>query len=294
MFRPRLPLFALILLAVLALPACNSHNATVVPSLQINKKSAEMGTPIEVTYSFSTKKDYVALMKDMTVFCHFLDPKKNIRFQDDHMPPPPFKTSLWRSNEHYHYTRTVFIPKNIPAGEYSVALGIYDPAKSARIEMDAKSASHRAYDMGKILIEIPPQEPIIQYSKGWYDPESVTNDPGVHWRWTKTEAILKVKNPNVDALLYLKADGNPEYFKDQPQLVTVSVGQNAIDTFPVETNEPFFKKWEVSKAKLGADKMLEIKVSVDRTFVPAEDKVSPDMRELGIRVYELYLGKASD
>ncbi len=40
--------------------------------------------------------------------------------------------------------------------------------------------------------------------------------------------------------------------------------------------------------------MLELKVEVDKTFRPAEDKVSADTRELGIRVYELYLGKAND
>ena len=89
MYRsPRL-LFAFIFTAILALVACNWHNATVAPKLSINKKTAEMGTPIEVTYSFSTKKDYVALQKDLTVFCHFLDPKKVIRFQDDHQPSIP-------------------------------------------------------------------------------------------------------------------------------------------------------------------------------------------------------------
>lgn len=251
-----------------------------------------MGTPIEVTYSFSTKKDYVAFMKDMTVFCHFLDPKDNIRFQDDHLPP--FKTSQWRPNGNYHYTRTVFIPKNIPAGEYSIVMGIYDPAKGERMELEGKAASHRSYDMGKLLIEIPPQEPIIQYSKGWYDPENEASDPGVHWRWTKQEAILKVKNPNADALLYLKGDGNPEMFKDQPQHVIISIGSSTIDTFPIETNQEFSKKYTVPKATLGTDKMLEIKISVDRTFTPSQDKVSSDTRELGIRVYDLYLGKASD
>ena len=40
--------------------------------------------------------------------------------------------------------------------------------------------------------------------------------------------------------------------------------------------------------------MLEVKVEVDKTFKPAEDKISADTRELGIRVYELYLGKAAD
>lgn len=292
MFRPRYRLLAFILLAVSGLLACNGHKATVVPGLQVNKKSAEMGTPIEVTYSFSPKKDYVALAKDMTVFTHFLDSKKNIRFQDDHQPP--FKTSQWRPNGNYHYTRTVFIPKNIPAGEYTIEMGIYSPSTGERLELDGRDVARRSYDMGKLLIEIPPQEPIIQYSKGWYDPESETSDPSNIWRWTKQEAVLKVRNPGSDALLYFKGDGNPQFFKDKPQQVTISIADNVIDTFAITSDQSFMKKYEVPKSKLGNDKMLEIKVSVDRTFVPAQDNVSADTRELGMRVYELYLGKASD
>ena len=292
MYRPLRPLFALILVAVLALSACNQHKATIVPKVQINKKSAEMGTPIEVTYSFSTKQDYVALQKDLTVFCHFLDSKRVIRFQDDHVPS--ISTSQWRPNGNYHYTRTIFIPKNIPAGEYTISLGIYAPDKGERTELDAKALDNRAYNMGSLLIEIPPQDTTIQYGKGWYDPESVPNDPSTHWRWTKKEAVMKVRNPMSDSLLYFKADGNTDFFKGTPQNVTLKAGDNVIDTFPITSNMPFMKKYTVAQNLLGTGKMLEIKVEVDRTFTPAQDKVSPDTRELGLRVYEIYLGKAAD
>jgi hypothetical protein len=290
--RPLRILSAFILPAILVLSACNSHKATVVPNVQINKKSAEMGTPVEVKYAFSTKKDYVALAKDEVVFVHFMDPKHNIRFQDDHNPP--IETSKWRPGGNYNYTRTVFIPKNIPAGEYDVVIGIYSPGKGDRLELDAKENGHRAYEVGKLLIEIPPQEPIIQYVKGWYDPENEPNNPAMHWRWIKKEAVLKVRNPNADSLLYLKADAVPERFPDSPQNVTVKVNDSAIDTFPITSNQPFMKKYEVPKNTLGSDKMVEIKLELDKSFIPADDKVSSDTRELGIRVYELYLGKAAD
>ncbi|HSP07637.1 MAG TPA: hypothetical protein VLR94_10700 [Acidobacteriota bacterium] len=292
MYRFPRPFIAFILAAICGLSACNRHNATIVPKVQINKKSAEMGTPIEVTYSFSTKKEYVALQRDLTVFCHFLDPKRVIRFQDDHLPSIP--TSQWRPNGNYHYTRTVFIPKNIPAGEYTLSLGIYSPEKGERFDLDAKTLDHRAYNMGTLLIEIPPQDITIQYAKGWYDPETIPSDVGEHWRWTKKEAVLKVRNPKADALLYFKADGNTEHFKDSPQMVTLKIGDNVIDTFPITSNMPFMKKYNVAKNLLGSGNMLELNVQVDRTFIPAEDKISSDTRELGIRVYEIYLGKASD
>jgi hypothetical protein len=276
---------------VLSSYGCARQQATIVPKLQINKKSAEMGTPIEVTYAFSTKKDYVPLKRDLTVFVHFLDPKGNIRFQDDHLPPRP--TSSWRPSSNYNYTRTIFIPKNIPAGEYTVTMGIYAPDKGERIELDSDKHDHREYRMTKLMVEIPPQEPIIQYVKGWYDPESVPTDVSTHWRWIQKEAILKVRNPMSDALLYFKADGVPERFQE-PQTVTLKVGDFVVDTFPITSNQAFLKKYNISKDKLGNSKMLEVKVILNKTFVPADDKVSQDTRELGIRVYELYLGKASD
>ena len=292
MFRPLRIFFAMALVAVFLSAGCNKHTATVSPKLSINKRSAEMGTPIEVTYSFSTKQGYVALQKDLTVFVHFLDPRKIRRFQDDHRPPK--LTREWRANGNYNYTRTVFIPRNIPAGEYTIALGLYTVATGERIELDGKPSGHRAYEMGKMLIEIPPQEPIIQYSQGWYDPESEPNDIGNYWRWTKKEAILKVRNPNADALLYLKFDGVPERFSSEPQKVTVSIAGHPIDTIPVTSNQPIMKKYNVEKGILSTGKMLEVKLEVDRTFVPADNKVSKDTRQLGVRVYHLYLGKASD
>ena len=283
---------ALILIFAFFLNGCNRHKASVIPSVKINKKSAQMGTPIEVTYSFSTKKDYVALSKEMTVFVHFIDPRGNRRFQDDHEPPKP--TSEWRANGNYNYTRTVFIPKNIPAGEYSVVVGIYSPTKGQRIEMEAKPYGNRSYEMGTLLVEIPPQEPVVQYTSGWYDPESEPNDVGRSWRWTKKEAIMKVKNPNTDALLYLKVDGVPERFPEAQKL-TVSVDGHEIETFSISSNQPVMKKYDVPKSMLGNEKMVDVKLAVDKSFIPASvEKASRDTRDLGVRVYQLYLGKAID
>lgn len=271
--------------------ACNRQKPTITPKVQINKKSVEMGTPIEVTYSFSTKKNYVALNKNWTVFVHFLDPKRVLRFQDDHEPAKP--TSEWRPDGNYNYTRTIFVPRNIPAGEYRVVAGLYSPASGERVPLEAKEFDNRRYDMGTLLVEIPPQEPVIQYSQGWYDPETDPNDIGTQWRWTKKDAILKVRNPNSDALLYLKVDGVPERFSE-PQKLTVSVGDYVVDTVSITSNQPMMKKYSVPKDKLGSAKLLEVKLSLDQSFVPASDNASKDTRELGVRVYQLYLGKAAD
>lgn len=250
-----------------------------------------MGTPIEVTYSFATKPDFVALYKDMTVFVHFIDPRKVRRFQDDHQPPKP--TREWRPNGNYNWTRTIFIPKNIPAGEYAVVVGIYSPSKGERVTLEAKPFGNRSYDMGTLLIEIPPQAPSIQYSTGWYDPETDPAEISTNWRWMKKEATIKAKNPMDDSLLYLKFAGVPERFTDGQKL-SVFVGGHEVETLPIESNMPVIKKYNIDKDALGQDKQVEIKLAVDKTFSPASDKVSRDTRDLGVRIFQVYLGKATD
>ena len=291
MFRFRKILSALIICSVAGTFACSKPKTSIIPKVSVNKRSAEMGTPLEVIYSFSTKSDYTAIHKDMTVFVHFIDPRKIRRFQDDHLPPKA--TSQWRPNGNYNYTRTIFVPRNIPAGEYTIVAGIYTPSSGERLPLEAKKFGNRSYDMGKVLIEIPPQETVIQYTQGWYDPESEPNDVGNYWRWTKKEAVLKVKNPNSDALLYLKLDGVPERFSEH-QKVTVSVGEHPVDTITIDSNQPVLKKYNLTQDVLGKNKMVDVKLAVDKTFVPANEKGSKDVRELGVRVYQLYLGKASD
>ncbi|MCI0411651.1 hypothetical protein L0222_02485 [bacterium] len=284
-------LCAIILVSVFSSTACKGQKATVVPKVQINKGSAEMGTPIEVTYSFATKPEFVALYKDMTVFVHFIDPKRIRRFQDDHQPPKP--TREWRPNGNYNWTRTIFIPKNIPAGEYAVVVGIYSPSKGERMTLEGKPYGNRSYDMGTLLVEIPPQEPAMQYSSGWYDPETDPNDISTSWRWMKKEASVKARNPGGDSLLYLKIAGVPERFSGVQKL-SVLVGEHEVETFTIETNMPVIKKYNIDKKVLGPAKQVEIKLAVNDTFTPALDKVSRDTRELGVRVYQVYLGKAID
>jgi hypothetical protein len=75
----------------------------VTPEVRFNKKSAEMGTPVEVNYSFGASSDFPGFRKDLTVFVHFLDPQGTIQFVDDHVPP--VRTNQWASSQKYGYTR---------------------------------------------------------------------------------------------------------------------------------------------------------------------------------------------
>lgn len=248
-----------------------------------------MGTPLEVEYSFYTAKDYPGLKKDLTVFVHFLDPQRIIRFVDDHTPPQ--LTNQWKASSTYTYTRTIFIPENIPAGGYTIELGMYTPSgKGEGFALNAKRISDRSYDVGGFHIVKPNVNSQTEYLEGWYEPEREPNNDWYHWRWISSIASMKVANPRADSLLYLKADTDPERFPE-PQTVTLFLNQARIDQFSMKGGEPMVKKYVIPKDQLGQKEQVDLKIEVDKTFVPASDGVSTDKRKLGIRVYSLYLGK---
>lgn len=256
----------------------------ITPRVIFNKATAEMGTPVEVTYSFDTSDDFPGLKKDLTVFVHFLDPSGRIRFVDDHNPP--IRTNQWGSGRNYSYTRSYFIPENIPAGKYIVELGMYTPmGKGERFVLNAKQLSERSYEVGNINIEKPSTDAEGQLISGWYDLEREPNNDWYHWRWIGRTAIAKLPNPHADSILYLKAEGEPQRFPNE-QNVAVYVNGSKLDSFSIETAEPFVKKYEIDSLSLGTNSPVEVKLEVDQTFVPSAD----DKRELGLRVYSLYLG----
>ena len=279
---------------ICALSACDAYHpkAFISPRVETNKKSVEMGTPIEVQYSFQTSGDYPGLKKDLTVFVHFLDARNTIRFVDDHVPPQ--LTNQWKAGNTYTYSRTIFIPENIPSGEYTIELGMYTPSgKGERFALNAKRISERSYDVGHLSIVKPRSDLQPVYLDGWYQEEREKNDDWYHWRWISKKATMLAPNPHTDALFYLKADTDPQRFKEPPVVRLVLNGRN-VDEFPIEGSEPTIKKYAFSKSQLGENDKVEVKIEVNQSFVPASDGIATDKRELSIRVYSLYLGKSKE
>lgn len=267
-------------------PAPKSY---VTPEVRFNKRSAEMGTPVEMTYSFATREDFSGFRKNLTVFVHFLDPKGVIRFVDDHLPP--VRTNQWMPSKKYSYERSIFVPENIPTGEYTVELGVYLPeGKGERIELNAKKITPRSYDVGKLEIRRP-EDSEVRYVEGWYEEERDPSEDFYHWRWTKKKAVVEVPNPKTNALLYLRADSDPAQFSE-PQRVTIRVNGSVVDEFAISGNEEFVKKYPIAKETLGSAPTVPLELSVSQIFVPASTGTSQDNRELGIRVFVFYLGSS--
>jgi len=107
----------------------------------------------------------------------------------------------------------------------------------------------------------------------------------VEWHWTKKVATLAIRNPKKDSVLYLDLD-NPGGVFEEPQQVTVSTGGTTLDQFTVVPKREVLRKIGLSAAALGADDNVDVRIDVDKTFVPSRlSPSSKDPRELGVRVF---------
>jgi hypothetical protein len=57
-----------------------------------------------------------------------------------------FPTSAWRTSCLYEDNFEISLPSDLPAGTYSLVVGLYDPSTSARLPVDP--APHRTEDGG--------------------------------------------------------------------------------------------------------------------------------------------------
>ena len=123
----------------------------------------------------------------------------------------------------------------------------------------------------------------LSYTGGWYPEET---SPESTWRWTHQTATLAFQNPKADATFYLEYAARPDIFADAPQTVTVSVGDQVLQSFVADAAGRRRRRIPLPGTALGNEDITEIRITVDRTFVPANRIVgSHDTRELGIQVY---------
>lgn len=72
--------------------------------------------------------------RDYTVFVHLLDNEGQIQGQADSPPRAgKYPTSVWDAGEVIADLHTISLPADLPAGEYQVAVGLYDPMTGQRV-----------------------------------------------------------------------------------------------------------------------------------------------------------------
>jgi hypothetical protein len=263
----------------------------ITPSVAFNRPRAPLGSAVEVTYTWTTGPGFKPLKTDYRALAHFLDTHKVVLFADDHVPVPAPTT--WEPNKTYSYQRTVFIPVYPYVGPGQVVMGLYPTSgKGERVAMKGEDVGLRAYKVG--TMELLPQTDniFLVYKEGWHNPESAPHNPSLERTWTKKDALVSFKNPKKDIVIYVEADTNYKAF-EAPPVLTLSVGNKVGAAVPIDSSEVFLKKVRVKGADLGSDEWVDLRLSMNQSFVPKLKGVNThDDRELGVMVYHLYVGEA--
>jgi len=280
-------------LLLLALPiwGCRKGEEKLQPvaraSLSVSRTQAALGSPIDLTYQFVVAPAAPRFEYDYRVFVHVLDADRELMWTDDHFPPIP--TTRWKRGETIKYTRTRFIPVYPYVGEASIEIGLHGGPTGARLPLEGVDRGQRQYKVATLQLLPQTENIFLIYKEGWHPSEVAPDNATVEWQWTRKEASVTFRNPRRDATLYLDVGGRPPFVTD-PQVVSVRLGDLALDTFPLERDE-LIRKVPVQAAQFGPSDIVEMKIGVDRTFVPAliPASNSKDLRELGIRVFHVFV-----
>jgi hypothetical protein len=285
---------ALAVIVLIPIPACSkTDNAPPVASVSFNasKTRVALGSPVVLNYQFVVAPK-ASFSGDYRVFVHVTDSDGKTMWSDDHEPPVP--TSQWKPGQTIGpYSRTRFVPAFPYLGEATIRVGLYkgtDRLPLSGIDPADRASTKREYRVGTIELVPASENVFLQLRGGWHQDEYSPENPSLDWRWTQKLASISFKNPKKDVTFYLDYDARPDIFKNQPQVVTVYSGDQVVATFPAESTSQTLRLIPISAAQLGTGDMAEVRIEVDKTFVPAKiPNEGKDLRDLGIRVYHAFV-----
>lgn len=284
--------------AALILPACSRREPEkanpIVPSIEVNRTRAPLGSALEITYSWTVEPGAEKLDQDYRALVHFLDSHEVILFDDDHMPVPP--PSTWEPGNTYSYTRTRFVPNYPYVGDVEVRMGLYPyPGRGERPALKGEDRGFREYKVADLELLPRTENIFLVYKEGWHNPETHSENPGIERTWTTGDALVSFKNPGADIIVYLEADTCVKCFPEPPEL-TLAVGNNVGMVVPIEDPQVFRKKVRVKAEDLGGEDWVDLRLAMNQSFVPNETDppLNDDDRQLGLNVYNVFVVAADE
>lgn len=255
-------------------------------SAKFNTTRPPLGSPIEVTYRWVVEPN-ARFDEDYRVMVHFLDSDEELMWTDDHLPPKP--TTQWKAGQTVEYTRTMFVPIYPYIGKATAVVGLYSIKTATRLPLTGEDRGQRSYKVADIQLLPQTENVFVIFNDGWHPAEVAEDNPAVDWQWTKKDSGLTFRNPKRDCLLYLSLDGQPSGLPE-PQTVTIVIGGQPLDTFSVG-HDQVLRKTPITAAQLGTSDMVDLRLQVDKTVVPASlpGAKSRDPRELGVRVFHAFV-----
>jgi hypothetical protein len=283
------PVFACSIILAGALAGCGKSSdqpPVATPAVAVNHTRVPLGSPLEITYEFKVAANAPAFAEDYRVFAHFVDENEELMWTDDHYPPTP--TTQWKPGQTIKYNRLLFVPVYPYVGDASIQIGLYGK-DGKRLPLAGTETGPRAYQVTKIQVAPQTESIYLTFKDGWHLAEIASDNAATEWHWTKKEATLSFKNPKRNAVFYLDYGAQPQVMAE-PQTVSVSIGTEVVDRFPIgRTGE--VRRIPLSVSQLGVGEQVELRLSLDRTFIPAEVTAGaqPDKRELGLCVFHAFV-----
>ena len=286
-------LLAILLTVIATLTgACASGDDSAVPvatpTVSLSAPVAAIGGPIEMAYRFVIAPTAPVLSDDYWVFVHFLDTDGELMWTDDHQPATPM--SQWTPGSTIEYQRTIFIPKFPYVGETRIEIGVFSRTTGERLPMVGDTPGERSFKAASFEMTLRSDNLFVVFRDGWHGAEAAGVGLGVEWQWSRKDATLTFANPKRDVRLYLSVDQPAAAFAE-PQRVDLRVGPAVVDSFMLAAGQSDMRRVQVPAGLLGTAEVVEIAISVDKTFVPALLPAlgSTDSRELGIRVFRAFV-----
>jgi hypothetical protein len=282
--------FLVLVLAVVLLTSggcgrTESEPAVAEARVTLNHDRVPLGSALEITYEFKVA-EAGSFGQDYRVFSHFVDADDELMWTDDHNPPTP--TTQWKPGQTIKYTRLQFVPVYPYVGAASLKVGLYGP-NGERLPLAGTDAGQRAYRVATMQIAPQTENVYLTFKEGWHLAEMAGENAALEWHWSGKEATLSFRNPRRDIELFLDIDGRTSLLSE-PQVVTLAAAGGQIGSFTLGAAREI-KRLRISAAQLGQEDAVELKLGVDRTFVPAvvTSGAQRDTRELGIKVFHAFV-----
>jgi len=278
---------------LIALTGCSKTDTTppvAAVAVTLNKSRAAVGAPVEFSYRFEALPG-ASIQTDYRVFVQVKDADGEIVWSDDHYPAVP--TSTWKPGQVVEYTRTSFVPARVATGEVTAFVGLYNDDQRLPLKGpgSGREPADRSYQVATLQVAPESEKVFLIYKNGWHKEEAPANaeDP---WKWTQQSAVLAFENLKADLTLYFDYDARPDVFSDGPQTFTLTLGNQVIQTVRADSEERRLLRIPVVAQALGTGNLAELRIDVDKTFVPANLPAGGrDDRQLGIRVYHVFVDR---
>ena len=281
-----------VLAGVLLVQACAAAKDTQQPlaslAVSLAQPGVEAGAPIEFSYRV-TRVPGAALSDDHWVFVHLVDDAGMLLWTDDHRPPVP--PSRWGA-EPTTYRRTMFVPRTASTGRIQVEAGLYVPPDGPRVRLTGTEKGDRSYAVAAFDVRPASNGVFVAFGEGWHGAERAPQEPLRDWRWSAGEGHLSFRHPGRDAVLWLELD--QPVAAVGPQRLEVRDGPALLATVAITPGARQVVRVALPGGR-AAGSMVALGLTVQPTFVPAAVPAlrSQDARELGVRVFNVYVGSVA-